>query len=103
MKSSLRHLQKRIASATGADRDLDAEIARALVETDGDALDYTASVDRCLDLLQTRLPAWHWHLGRGPSGVMPYASLTKGEATVSADGTTVPLVLLAVIFKALAR
>ena len=103
MHSSLRLLQDRIESATGADRDLDAEIARTLGETDGNALDYTASVDRCLDLLHTRLPAWHWHLGRGPSGMLPYASLTKGKTTVSADGTTVPLVLLAVIIKALAR
>ncbi len=34
---------------------------------------------------------------------MPYASLSNGETTVSADGTTVPLVLLAAIVKALQR
>jgi len=54
-----------------------------------------------LELLHAILPNWHWHLGRGANGVMPYASLSNGKMTVSADGTTVPQVLLAAIIKAL--
>lgn len=101
MGPTLQNLQTRIDAASGADRDLDADIETALHGAADEAPSYTASVDRCLDLLHAYLPDWHWHLGRGASGVMPYASLTKGRKTVTADGVTVPLVLLSAIFKAL--
>ncbi|MCK4868979.1 MAG: hypothetical protein KAT39_13080 [Alphaproteobacteria bacterium] len=104
-------LLDRIEAATGADRAIDAAIEQALrgpapKHAEGRAQappDYTASVDHCLDLLHALLPSWHWHLGRGARGIMPYASLSKGRATVSAGGTTVPLVLLAAIVKALQK
>lgn len=104
----LASLLDRIEAATGADRALDAAVNRALAPIHAengtqDPPDYTASVDRCLDLLHELLPDWHWHLGRGARGIMPYASLSNGEVTISADGTTVPQVLLAAIVKALQR
>jgi len=104
----LASLLDRIEAATGADRALDASIDRALAPMHAwnraqDPPDYTASVDRCLDLLHELLPDWHWHLGRGALGIMPYASLSNGKVAVSADGTTVPQVLLAAIVKALQR
>jgi hypothetical protein len=101
MLSSLQSLQNRIEAGKGADRDLDADIEKVLRGSSGDAPDYTASVDRCLELLQEVLPDWQWHLGRGAAGMLPYVSLSKGRITVSADGTTVPQVLLAAIIKAL--
>jgi hypothetical protein len=105
---ALSALLDRIEVATGADRALDAAIDRALR---GRALrgraqtppDYTASVDHCLDLLHALLPKWHWHIGRDAHGILPHASLSKGRITVSAGGTTVPLVLLAAIVKALQK
>ncbi|NQU56882.1 MAG: hypothetical protein HQ513_06575 [Rhodospirillales bacterium] len=101
MLSSLQFLKDRIESAKGADRELDADIEKILRGPSDDAPDYTASVDRCLDLLHAILPKWHWHLGRGANGVMPYASLSNGKTTVSANGTTLPQVVLAAIIKAL--
>ena len=101
MLSSLKSLQARIESAKGADRDLDADIERILVGPSDDAPDYTASVDRCLELLHAILPNWHWHLGRCVTGVMPYVSLSNDKMTVSADGTTVPQVILTAITKVL--
>lgn len=98
---ALASLLERIETATGADRALDAFIEQALMGSSKDPPDYTASVDRCLDLLHALLPDWHWHIGRGSRGIMPYASLSKGGVTVSADGTTVPQVLLSAIVKAL--
>jgi len=100
MLASLRSLQDRVETATGADRDLDADIEKILRGPSDAAPDYTASVDSCLELLHAVLPHWHWHLGRGATGVLPYASLSKGKMTVSAEGTTVPLVLLTAIIKA---
>jgi len=97
----MQSLQVHIASARGADRDLDAEIEKVLNGQSQNAPDYTASVDRCLDLLHAKLPNWHWHLGRDVVGMMPYANLSNGKKTVSAEGTTVPLVLLTTIVKAL--
>ncbi len=101
MLSSLHSLKQRIESGNGADRDLDADIEKILCGPSDHPPDYTASVDRCLELLHGVLPNWHWHLGRGATGMMPYATLSKGRTSVSADGTTVPQVLLAVIVRAL--
>ncbi len=101
MASSLQSLEDRIQSANGADRDLDADIEHALRGPSDAPPDYTASIDRCLDLFHEVLPNWHWHLGRGAAGVMPYASLSNDRTTVQADGATVPQVLLLAIVKAL--
>lgn len=85
-----------VESATGADPALDAEIARAFgVEP----REYTASVDAALDLMHRMLPHWHWHIGRGASGATVYATLSHGHKTVTAEGTTVPLVVLAAVMK----
>jgi len=108
----LSSLQQRIEVATGADHDLDAAIDRLLrravdapPDTGADAVPeatpaYTASVDQCLELLHAVLPDWHWHIGRGASGVFPYATLSKGKTVISADGTSVPLVLLTAMIRA---
>lgn len=101
MLSTLQSLQRRIESGNGADRALDADIEKILRGPSDHPPDYTASVDRCLELLHGVLPNWHWHLGHGATGMMPYATLSKGQTRVSADGTTVPQVLLAAIIKAL--
>ncbi|NQV54605.1 MAG: hypothetical protein HQ503_01995 [Rhodospirillales bacterium] len=101
MPSSLRSLLARIDAATGADPELDADIEKNLRGQSDRTPNYTSSVDRCLELLHTTLPDWHWHLGRNASGQFPYATLTNGNISVSADNTTVPLVLLAVILQAL--
>ena len=103
MTSKLRALEKRIAGATGQDRDLDRAIAET-VDIDragGAGHDYTASVDTCLSLIGRVLPDWHWHVGHGPTGILPYASLSKtsglDEETplrVEASAPTVPLALL---------
>ncbi|MBC8338015.1 MAG: hypothetical protein ISR51_00975 [Rhodospirillales bacterium] len=99
--SALQTLQDRIETATGTDRALDADIEHILLGPSEDAPNYTGSVERCMDLLHAVLPDWHWHLGRDATGMMPFARLSKGNMTVSADGTTVPLVLLAATIKAL--
>jgi len=99
-QQNLSTLLKRIESSKGADPVLDREIEKTLCAPSDEVRDYTASIDRCLDLMHEILPAWHWHVGRGANGVMPYASMTKGTQTLVADGTTVPLVLLAVMIKA---
>ncbi len=100
---ALASLLSHIEAATGADRALDAAIEQALRGRAQDPPAYTASVDHCLDLAHELLPNWHWHIGRGARGIMPYASLSKGEVTVTADGVTVPLVLLAAIVMALRK
>ena len=65
---------------------------------------YTSSVDACLDLIGSTLPKWHWHVGHGPRGILPYASLTCDEAgpaiRVEATAPTVPLALLGALVKA---
>jgi hypothetical protein len=105
---ALAALLDRIEAATGADRALDAAIEQALAPPHAEGPsrtppDYTASVDHCLDLLHALLPDWHWHIGRGARGIMPYVTLSNGRITVTAGGTTVPQVLLAAIVKALQK
>ena len=112
----LSSLQQRIEAATGADHDLDADIDHLIRRTPDDSPNdtpatpsdaapdtvpaYTASVDQCLELLHAVLPDWHWHIGRDASGVFPYAALSKGKIVISADGTSVPLVLLTAMIRA---
>lgn len=98
MARSDRHaLLAAVKAATGADRALDRAIHDALGESaDADeAPPYTASVDACLELIHRALPGWGWHVGFGPRGIIPYASLHKDEERFEASAPTVPLALLA--------
>ena len=110
MKSKLEGLESQISEAKGQDRDLDHVIAATIDSVSGGhpARNYTSSVDTCLTLIGSILPEWHWHVGHGPSGILPYASLSKrtslGDATqlrVEASAPTVPLALLHATVKAL--
>jgi len=100
-KRDLKNLLTAIETASGADPRLDAKIDNILRNSKEPGPAYTASVDSCLELIHDVLPDWHWHVGRGAGGVMPYASLSKGNLKVVADGVTVPLVILAATVKAL--
>ena len=101
-KDELIKLQDRIAAATGRDDDLDRLIGRVLDDPPGavDAINYTGSVDACIALIGRVLPHWHWHVGHGPSGILPYAVLTEdGDAgrRFEASSCTVPLALLGAV------
>lgn len=108
MKPDLAKLGSRIEQATGPSDQMDQAISAAF---DGDDKDsavpaYTASVDACIALIQRVLPAWHWHVGHGPMGIVPYASMTQNTKSadplhVEATAPTVPLALLGALFKAL--
>ena len=95
-------LLKRIAAATGADAELDRLIAERLEGPDppDPVPDYTASVDSCLGLIGRVLPGWHWHVGFGPRGIFPYATLQDGEDLFEALAPTVPLALLQAVVQA---
>ena len=99
-------LQGKISRATGSDARLDHAIRDTLdpAASRDSVPPYTASVDACLVLIGTTLPKWHWHVGHGPDGVLPYASLTCEEADpvirVEATAPTVPLALLGALVKA---
>ena len=100
--TKLEKLGRRLAAATGRDRDLDRAVAQVLDEAESisDPAAYTASVDRCLDLLQRRLAGWRWHLGYDARGIMPYAVLTNAALRCEATAATVPLALLRAITSA---
>lgn len=106
--SKLEELEKRISAATGEDRALD-RLIREILDPEGASTSrYSSSVDDCLALIGTILPDWAWHVGHGPLGVMPYASLhrktTAGDRSdrrVEATASTVPLALLRATVKAL--
>jgi len=110
MALQLQTLKRRLAGATGQDRDLDRAIAE-IVDRGAPATGahgYTSSVDACLALIGAVLPDWHWHVGHGPNGILPYASLSKetivadgGSARVEATAATVPIALLHAMVKAL--
>ena len=75
-------LEARLQAATGSDRALDAELARLLDPALADPPpDYTASVDRAVELLKALLPGWSWHVGWDANGVLPYATLHHGAAS----------------------
>jgi hypothetical protein len=96
-------LLKRVRSASGRDQHLDRDIARCLKEARGkpdDPPPYTASVDACIGLIERVTPGWHWHVGYGPKGVMPYAFLSNGEIRCEAIAATVPLALLTALLEA---
>ena len=95
---NLSELESTIRSATGADSNLDRQIASTLHVTDRD---FTSSVDACLDLLHEKFPTTHWHVGRAADGVGVYAFLEDGDVKCEAEDVTVPLALLAVIIQGL--
>jgi hypothetical protein len=74
MSDAIDGLLGRLEAATGSERQLDAEIARRFNGAEP-APDYTASVDRCIELVHAVLPGWSWHVGWNVSGVLPYATL----------------------------
>ncbi len=103
-------LETQLAKATGHDQDLDEAIAETIVPAGHKIVrrKYTSSVDACLCLIGTTLPGWHWHVGHGPTGILPYAALTKSanrdgdvQLRVEATAPTVPLALLRAAVKAL--
>lgn len=103
MDRDIAELLERVRSGTGSDSGLDAEISRCLdgpQQGAGDPPPYTSSIDRCIDLLHRVLPAWAWHTGFGPRGVVPYASVSKGETRFEATAATVPLAILQAILEA---
>jgi|GEM_PF-750890 signal transduction histidine kinase len=96
-------LLTQIKKATGRDPAIDRRIADAL---DGGDLgqtvpDYTASVERCVELIRRTLPGWHWHVGYGATGIMPYAMVSEGTRRYEATAATVPVALLDVMLQAL--
>ena len=102
-EASLDKLLSDVKAATGSDRDLDRVIFMALGGGDGEAPPYTSSVDACIDLVHRALPGWGWHVGFGPRGIVPYASLHKDETRFEASAPTVPLALLAAALAARRR
>jgi hypothetical protein len=103
MTSKLKTLERHIGDTTGQSRYLDQMIASTLdcVAEMHPTEQYTASVDACVSLINRILPRWHWHVGHGPRGILPYAALRKSQATDSAEelrveatAPTVPLALL---------
>lgn len=102
MTTELEALSRRIEAATGSDCDLDAELSRVLGGgTAANIVDYTASVDRTVDLVRAVLPGWGWHVGWNASGILPYATLRHGERRVTAAAATVPLALLRALMRAI--
>ena len=101
MSGTVDDLRRRVEAATGADRELDQALAHALGGPKP-APDYSASVDRCLDLVHACLPGWAWHVGWNASGVLPYATLHGGPHLVAAAAPTVPLALLRALLAGLA-
>ena len=98
-KGELIKLQDRIAAATGRDDALDGMVRDLLEDPTVPvaAVTYTGSVDACIALIGRVLPHWHWHVGHGPSGILPYAVLTEDaapERRFECSSCTVPLALL---------
>lgn len=98
MDASLDELLARLEAATGSDRQLDAALALAFAGGEPPP-DYTASVDRCLDLVRAVLPGWAWHVGWNATGVLPYATLHGPGGVTAASAGTVPLALLRALVK----
>ena len=104
MGDELQVLAHRLDAATGSDRELDGELARVLGGAAPGTVpaDYTSSVDRCVELVRAAAPGWAWHVGWDGSGLLPYATLRRGEHRIEAAAPTVPLALLRVLTRALA-
>ena len=99
MDATLDGLLARLESATGSDRQLDAALAQAFRGGEP-APDYTASVDRSLDLIHALLPGWALHVGWNATGVLPYATLHGPQGLIAASAATVPLALLKALLRA---
>ena len=104
----LEKLEIALGAATGPSPAIDKEIGGLLNAGESGRSDvaYTSSVDACIGLIRTVLPDWHWHVGHGPRGLLPYASLTKNaedldghHLRVEASAPTVPLALLHALVK----
>jgi hypothetical protein len=107
VKPKLEQLEVQISNATGEDDALDRMVADTLRGGDKTRRNYTASIDDCVELIETVLPEWHWHIGRGPRGILPYATLQRSAGAskepqnhVEATAPTVPLALLLAVVKA---
>ena len=103
MTDDLGDLLQRVRSASGRDQRLDRDIARCLdtaAGEPGDPPSYTASIDACIGLIERLMPGWHWHVGYGPKGVMPYAFLSQGRIRREAIAATVPLALMIALLEA---
>ena len=95
---NLSKLESTIRSTSGADANLDQQIASSLKVTERD---FTSSVDACLGLMHEKLPTAHWHIGRAANGVGVYAFLEEKKLECEAESVTVPLALLTVIIQGL--
>ena len=66
-------------------------------------------MQECVRLLGHVLPEWHWHIGYGPRGIMPYVTLNRrgsenaglAVGRVEVVAPTVPLALLRAMVRAL--
>ncbi len=86
---------KTLRKASGADARIDRAIAERFAVA---SADYSSSVDLCRSLVGQLLPEWRLHVGYGANGIFPYASLSKGDETFTADAPTLPLAVLRVLF-----
>lgn len=93
-------LMRLLVQATGSDRQIDRRLAALTGDDGASPPDYTASVDRCIELLHRLLPGWSWHVGWNATGVLPYATLHDAARRVEAAAPTVPLALLKAIVRA---
>ena len=102
------NVERLIGDAVGPSEEIDKEIGLIFDgrQAGEKPVAYTGSVDECIRLLSRLLPEWHWHVGHGPMGVVPYASMTRnsgedGSVHMEASASTVPLALLGALIKAL--
>lgn len=84
-------LERRLDLATGADSDLDRDLAAAFALAEAP---FTSSVADCRALAEAALPGLRLHLGYGASGMFPYASLSGDGLCVMSESPTVPLAIL---------
>lgn len=118
-KSSLDDLLARVEAATGADRELDGAICRAVgdqVASDqisgfiwrsgatggwSDVPNLTASIDAVLALVERCLPGWEWSY-HPDAGAKVWASFfLGGHHEACGDAETVPLAILSALLRAL--
>lgn len=96
-------LARALDAAPGSDPELDRRIHAAWGSGSSEVPPYTGSVDACLELIGCVLPDWHWHVGWGATGVLPYAMLTRDGSECHCEGPTVPLALLKALVRATDR
>ncbi len=91
METDWLDLLRRVEQASGAEQELDHDLAAAFCVA---AAPFTASVPDCRTLTETAMPGMKLHLGYGASGVFPYASLSGEGLHVVSEAATVPLAIL---------